>query len=152
MSTITYKTSNTKEQNAQRLIVLVPLGNLNEVIYGRQIWDLAHHSYRFVLYLTVAQNDDEFLFAQHRMVRLAAITHDRLIKVQTKIEIQTNWLHAIKRVCQPGDTLVCRSDHQLTYHIFWRRPIIDIIQASFDLPIIGLNVNINIPKNGNGHV
>jgi hypothetical protein len=134
---------NSVSSSTKRLVVIVPDGELDETHFAHQIWELAQIHRSRVLYFTVARNDDELMFSQHRMTHLAAATHDFRTPVSTQVDFQGNWKRALKRVLRPEDVVVCQEGQVILQRVFWHKPLRELLARYCQVPIYTLPSNKN---------
>jgi hypothetical protein len=91
----------------QRLIVLVPAGEVDEHALARRVWELAASSGLSVLYLALSPDADQVSTQCLRLVNLAALTSYPRVRADTNVHSEKNWSKVLRRTLQPGDLLVC---------------------------------------------
>ena len=121
-------------QNTKRLVVLVPKPEINSLVLGRKIWDLARPRRIKVLYLHVARNLDEELRALHTMAELSAVTHDPMLQVDTQVLLNKSWPDVIKRIWTPGDLIVCFANQTINEHFLRHKPISLVLETKLHVP------------------
>ena len=95
---------------AKRLIVLVPLPEVDEAVLARRIWTMALRGRSEVLYVALVHDADEEARARRSLALLASITRDDRLRVATHLAFQSNWLKALRPLYQPGDAIVCMAE------------------------------------------
>ena len=98
----------TSGANSGRLIVLLPACLANHLDLARKIHGMALRDRRDVLYLTLIDDQEDFLPMTRCMTTMAAMTGGNLLNVQTKTVLAVNWLPVLRELYQPGDVLVCQ--------------------------------------------
>jgi hypothetical protein len=94
----------------QRLIILVPTGEVDEHALARRVWELAASSGLSVLYLALSPDADQVSTQCRRLVNLAALTTYPRVRADTNVHSEKNWSKALRRTLQPGDLLVCLAE------------------------------------------
>ena len=106
----------------QRLIVLVPDIDFDEIVFGKAVWHLAAEPKKEVEVLAVVRDPDSELRAVHRTTALAAVIRDTRIRIRTHIVYHRSWLAALRGLWRPGDLLVCLATHQVRVHLLGKQP------------------------------
>jgi hypothetical protein len=145
---IEQKTHKTEIPFVKRLVVIVPGGELNEIHFAHQVWELAQIHRSNVLFFTVARNDDELMSAQHRMTHLAAATHDFRTPVSTQVDYQASWTRSLKRILRPEDLVVCQADQVIPSLGFWHKPLHELLVQQFSVPVYTLSSRKNGKPSG----
>ena len=120
---------------AKRLVVVVPKGHFNEEELAHKVWQLASTTYLPILFLSLSTDPDGAAYLRRRLVTIAAITAFGEVKATTSIQEGRGWLQAIQRILQPGDLLVCLSEHQVPFRLIGRKALGDILATSLHMPI-----------------
>jgi hypothetical protein len=90
-----------------RLVVPVPISEVDEVDLGRIVWQLATAANVGVLLLAkVAGPEDEWQ-VRRRLTTLAALVRRRPEPVETAIVHQRTWIRALRLVLRAGDVVLC---------------------------------------------
>lgn len=100
-------TPSTLKLPAKRLIVLVPLSEVDEAVLARRVWTTALSTRSDVLYVALVNDADDEARARRSLALLASITRDDRLRVATHLAFQSNWLKALRPLVQPGDAIVC---------------------------------------------
>ena len=97
---------------ANRLVVLVPDMDLDEMAFSRRIWTLAAPSQLGVLFLGVCRVPSDEPRARRRLATIAALTRDDWVHVNTALAVEVDWLGAVRSVLAPlgGDLIVCHAE------------------------------------------
>jgi hypothetical protein len=106
---------------SRRLVVLVPRGGIAENALARRIWRLASASNLGVLYLTLSQDEEQVSYYRRRLTDLAMSTSDYKIRAYTNVSSGENWIDFVRRTLQPGDLVVCMTNHRFIHNFFQRR-------------------------------
>ena len=120
---------------ASRLVVLVPDIKLDELAFGRQIWELALSSCKDILFLGAVTTAGDELKILHRMATLSACAQDRRIHVQTHLEFGRSWQKAIRHIWKTGDLIVCCPDHAIRTNLFRHVSLGSLLAHDFHLPV-----------------
>ena len=121
--------------HAHRIIVLVPDFDINEIAFGRKIWDLALSTGCDILFLGVVQTIDDEWHTLKRITSLFAVSQDRRIQVDSRLEFGCSCQKAIRRVWQPGDVILCLEDHAVRGRLFGRKPLARELAHALNLPV-----------------
>jgi hypothetical protein len=141
MSQVISSSLATKQQEINRYIVLVPARNVDPLDIGRQVRDLCKQRVHHVLFLSVVREVNDHLHMLYLMNKLFSTTHDNLLSVETDVEVGIPWLQAIRAVYRPGDSFVCYQEHWVPWHLFWEKPIHEILVTDFKRPVQFLSQN-----------
>ncbi len=126
---------NVKLPSANRLVVLMPEYSVDVSALGRIIRALADHRVSNVLLLSVVKEPYAGVHIAHVLGYLYAMIHDPFLHVETSVLADTTWVQAIHKTCRPGDLFLCLSDHKVPWHIFWHKPIAELITDRLDAPV-----------------
>jgi hypothetical protein len=122
---------------AQRLIVLIPAGEIDEQALARRVWQLASCCGLSVLYLALSPDQDQVSYQRRRLAHMAAMTAYPHVQADTKVHLYKNWSEALRHFLKPGDLLVCLADDHP--HVFFRRkPLAQQLSANLGVPIYQL--------------
>jgi hypothetical protein len=120
---------------AGRLVVMVPNGNFDENEFVHRIWKLASITSLPILFLALSTDRESAVYLHRRLVIIAAVAAFGQVKTTTSIIVGKGWLRAIQRMLQPGDLLVCLSEHQVSIQVFGRRILGEYLSTSLNVPI-----------------
>lgn len=120
---------------SQRLVVLVPEGELDESTFTRRIWQLAASSNLKILYLARASQDTFIAYQRSRLAGLAAMTSDKDARAQVIVSTEKSWPKAFQKIRRPGDLLVCLESQKIPRGIVWRRPLGELLARSASVPV-----------------
>lgn len=109
--------------SSRRLVVLIPRGDFAEDILVRRIWRLASASGLGVLYLTLCPDEEYIPHYRRRLTNLAMMTSDNKLRACANVISENNWGDVVKRIQQPGDLLVCMTNHQVAQNLIKRRKL-----------------------------
>jgi hypothetical protein len=122
----------------QRLVVLVPEGEIDENAFARRIWQLAVSLSLNIMYLAKALDDHQAVYQRRRLAGLAFITSDEGIQVQACVSTELSWTKALEKTQLPGDLLVCLASHQIPNHIIGRISLGKLLSKSVSVPVYTL--------------
>ena len=125
---------------ANRLVVLMPEYPVDVTALGRLIRDLANQRFSDVLLLSVVKEPFAGVHMANVLGYLYAVTHDPFLHVETSVQADTTWMQAIHKTWHPGDLFLCLSDHKIPWHIFWHKPIAELITNRLDAPVFVVKV------------
>lgn len=120
---------------ANRLLVLVPDLDMDEVVLAQRVWSLAQPRALPVLYLGISAGPVRESSVRRRLATLAAITRDNRILVESRYLPVHNWLEAIQAVCRPGDLIVSPPDRALALPSNGHRSGRKRLSAIVDAPV-----------------
>lgn len=131
-----------------RLVVPVPVSDLDEAGLSRRVWEvLLAANLQVLLLARVDQPDEEFL-VRRRLTTLAALLRRRNGGVETSIVHDRTWPQALRRACETGDVVLCPTADRLERN--GRAPLADRVVDELRLPayvLEDLSVNlIDRPK------
>jgi hypothetical protein len=127
----------------RRLVVLVPLDEMNEFEFGHKIWEIARSHHADVTFLSIARDDDEYMRLQHRLNHIEAVCKDRKIQINRVVKYKAGWQKTLRQTVGPGDLIIFFEDQTLQYRIFWREPLKDWLGKNIDVPVTLLTVSSN---------
>jgi hypothetical protein len=122
--------------NARRLIVLVTDLDVDDIVLGRRIWDIARSAHTDVTYLCVVRHWGDELKAIHKLTQLLSVTNDPTFRTETLIKAETSWLKAIREIRRPGDLIICGQSQRRSSHLPWRTPFYRSLFDRLQIPVI----------------
>ncbi len=137
---------NAKLPCVSRLVVLLPEYPVDLSTLGRIIRDLANGRVSNVLLMSVVKEPFAGVHMANVLGYLYAMTHDPFLHVETSVQADTTWMQAIRKTWHPGDLILCLSDHKVPWHIFWHKPIADLIADRMDVPVFVVAVQNGLYK------
>jgi hypothetical protein len=122
--------------NVKRLIVLVSDIKVDEIAFGRHIWDIAKPARIDVTYLCVVRHWGDELQAAHKMTQLLAVTNDPMFRTEILVKAEISWDKAIREIQRPGDLILCDSSQGLPGSLFWKKSLNRVLSSRLQIPII----------------
>jgi hypothetical protein len=122
---------NTSLENGCRLIVLIPPDSDYNAA-TRRVWELATATAHRVLFLGLCRDTAQEPSLRRQLVTISALVGDGRVRTESKVEIGTDWVEAVKRNYQAGDMIVCFAEQQAGV---WHRPLSQILQSNFKAPV-----------------
>jgi hypothetical protein len=113
------------------LIVLVPPDS-DSSSFTRRLCKLAAETNSNILLLSVCSDANQELALRRELVTVAALIRDARLYVETRVEVGTDWLAAVKQSYQKGDMIVCIADQSIGFR---RRPLSQLLESTFQAPI-----------------
>ena len=120
-----------------RLIVLVPSRGINHNAMAHRIWSLASPCQINVLFLSLsnkagAEEEDD---TRIHLATLASMTRDENVQVETRIEVDDNWVSAVRKVWQPGDAVICAAEQSVKLCGAGWQPLSGVLEHLLDIPV-----------------
>lgn len=116
----------------QRLLVLIPADSDYSAM-TRQIWQLAKTTDSTnVQLLSLCRDILEEPALRRGLVTMRALIQEGGFSVETRVEIGTNWVDAIKRNHQKGDLVVCFAEQRAG---LLQRPLSQILQSNLNVRV-----------------
>lgn len=119
----------------QRLVVLVPPGEIDETILARRVWQLANSSCFNVLYLALSPDGTQTAYQRRRVVSLASMTSGQRFHSHGSVSTERNWQQALEHALQPGDLLVCLASHKIPKHVMWHTLLGKQLAITMGIPV-----------------
>src|SRR5512138_2494886 len=94
------------------LIVLVPPDS-DSSSFTRRLCRLATETNSNIQLLGVCSDANQELALRRDLVTVAALIRDARVYVETRVELGTDWLAAVKQSYQKGDMIVCIADQSV---------------------------------------
>jgi hypothetical protein len=113
------------------LIVLVPPDS-DSSSFTRRLCKIAVETNSNILLLGVCSDANQELALRRDLATVAALIRDARVYVETRVEVRTDWLAAVKQSYQKGDMIVCIADQSVGLR---RRPLSQILESTFQAPI-----------------
>ena len=121
--------------SARRLIVLIPAGS-NQASETHRIWKLADATGARVLLLGLCRALAEEPGLRRQLVTMAALMGNSRVSAETKVEIGTSWVNAVRSSYQAGDRIVCFAEHR---EGLLNRPMQQILEAKLNVSVYVLS-------------
>ena len=138
---------------ARRLVVLVPVMEVDEARLAQRIWMLASANRSDVLYVTLVREPDDESRARRRLATLAALTRDEWISVETRVQPARSWPRMVRPIVQRGDLLVCHAEQTVDTFGFRRRPLAPELAAAINAPVVVLSgMSLESPPHGSNRI
>jgi hypothetical protein len=118
-------------ERSNRLIVLVP-PDADCATITRRICKLASETKSDVQLLGLCKDPAQELALKRELATVSALIRDTKVFAETKVEVGTNWLGAVKRNYQDGDAIVCITDQSIGIR---QRPFSQILESTLRAPI-----------------
>jgi hypothetical protein len=115
----------------RRLIVLVP----SEAAYTsltHRVWELAHASGCQVLFLSLCADEMQEASVRRQLITMSAMVQDGRVCAESRIEVGSDWVHAIRSNLQDGDMIVCFAEQRTG---LLRKPLSQVLQANLNAPV-----------------
>ncbi|HBY08337.1 MAG TPA: hypothetical protein DEH22_11300 [Chloroflexi bacterium] len=119
----------------QRLVMLMPAGEIDEHALIQQIWQLAAGSQLPIVYLGLEPQEEQFAAQQRRLSELAFLTSGQEVRARAIVSAEKSWPEALTGILQTGDLLVCLADHEVTNHIVGSRGLGKLLVESLSVPV-----------------
>lgn len=119
-------------QPAHRLIVLLPPSEVDTTQVARKIRELANAFQCHVQFLGLTNDPASEPALRRQIVTLSAMVEDAHIFVDSKIELGSNWLDAVRFECHEGDVIVCFAEQSFGTS---REPLHKSLEASLGATI-----------------
>src|SRR6266498_4387835 len=113
-------------ERSGRLIVLIP-EDVDCSRVTRRIWELANTTGSTVQLLGLCRDTTEEMSLRRELVMVSALIQDAKIAVETRIEIGTNWLKAVKNNYRDGDMIVCIAEQSIGIR---RQPLSQLLEST----------------------
>jgi hypothetical protein len=120
---------------SQRLVVMVPRGNISENALARRVWQLASTSGLGVIYLALSPDEEQVPYFRRRLADLAMMTSNYNLRAYTHMSSESNWVSVIKKIIQPGDVLVCMANHMVSHHLVQREKLGEELVQMNSVPV-----------------
>jgi len=121
--------------SARRLIVLIPAGS-DHASETRRIWKLADATGARVLLLGLCKALAEEPGLRRQLVTMAALMGNGRVSAETRTEVGTSWVNAVKSSYQAGDRIVCFAEHR---EGVLNRPMQQILEAKLNVSVYVLS-------------
>jgi hypothetical protein len=119
----------------QRLVVLVPYMDVEEIKFAREIRSLAVSERTPVTLVTLVSDADSELSAKRRLATMASLVRDPLFKLDTMILWGSSWLRPLRKILNPGDLIICPAEVTVSKNLFNRQPLGKVLENSLPVPV-----------------
>ena len=116
---------------ARRLIVLVPPEADCSPLTHR-VWELAHASGSQILFLSLCTDEAQESSLRRQLVTMSAMIQDGKVHATARVEVGSNWVHAVRLHLQTGDMIVCLAEQRIGLR---QKPLSPILQDNLDAPV-----------------
>jgi hypothetical protein len=123
---------------AQRLVVLVPPGEIDETSLARRVWQIASGSRCDVFYLALSPDALQSAHQRRRLADLSVVTSGKNVHAHAHVSAEKSWQRALEKILKPGDLLVCLASHMITRHLAWRVPFGEQLVTTAGVPVLML--------------
>ena len=118
-------------EKLRRLVVLIP-ANTDFTMLSRRIWELANSTNSSIQLLSLCKDGSQEPRIRRELVTLSALIQDAKVSVETKVEIGTSWIDAVKRNYEDGDMIVCIAEQTTGIR---RQPLSQILASNLKAPV-----------------
>jgi hypothetical protein len=125
--------------SVRRLVVLIPDADTDESELAQQIWSMASRRELSVLLLGLSKNAGSGPRARSRLATLAALTRDKTVHVEIKLEIGADWLQALRSVHRYSDLILCHAEQHIAAGGVRRKPLSRWIAKELNEPVCVLS-------------
>jgi hypothetical protein len=123
--------SPSEPRSIRHLIVLVPYDS-DYTAATRKIWKLANTLGAQVQFLGLCKDATQEPGLRRGLIAMASLLQDGKVTAGLKVEFGTNWVEAVKRNYQAGDTIVCFAEQRAG---LLHRPLSQVLQSNLNAPI-----------------
>jgi hypothetical protein len=125
----------TERENDRRLIVLVPGCLANNIDLAYKIHWMASAENAGVLYLVLADDEEQMLTIARNMATMKAVTRGRWLVVESRLVLAGQWFKTLREICRPGDIVVCQEEQQIATGFLRSTPAAAFLHDALDRPI-----------------
>src|SRR5512145_194808 len=115
--------SQSEPRSIRHLIVLVP-SDSDYTAATRKIWKLANTLGAQVQFLGLCKDATQEPGLRRGLIAMASLLQDGKVSAGLKVEFGTNWVEAVKRNYQAGDTIACVAEQRAG---LFHRPLSQIL-------------------------
>lgn len=130
--------SGQKTENINRIVVLLPNEDVNEVKISRAIRSMALQESANVLLVSLARNSEAELPARRRLATILSLVRSPQITVTAQIPVGRSWIIAIEKVAKAGDRIVCPAEVDVPTGFNRSDRLPAVLSRELDLPVITL--------------
>jgi hypothetical protein len=144
-ASLTHQTSSYKDlEAASRLIVLVP-AEVNFTAVTHRVWELARATGCQILFLSLCTDGAEESSLRRQLITMSAMIQDGKLCVEARVEMESNWVNAVRSEAQEGDLIVCLAEQRAG---LLHRPLSQILQSNIKAPVYILSglVSQDLPR------
>ena len=95
---------------AGRLVVLLPVQELEGAKISRAIWSLASPRRLDVLLISIVNDLESELSSKRDLATIGALIQEPNVKVNSLVVYEKSWIKAAAQVVHPGDVIVCPAE------------------------------------------
>lgn len=119
----------------QRLVVLVPEGELDDNLLARRVWQLASAAKLKVIFLGLADRAENEAPVRRRLALLAAAVQQGEVEARASAASGKSWRQAVQEALRVGDVLVCVGEHRVRRFGLRRQQLGEALAKSFGTPV-----------------
>jgi len=123
--------SQSEPHPVRHLIVLVPADS-DYTAATRRIWKLATTLGAQIQFLGLCKDAAQEPGLRRGLIALASLLQDGKVSAGLKVEFGTNWVEAVKRNYQAGDTIACFAEQRAG---LLHRPLSQILESNLKVPV-----------------
>lgn len=120
---------------SNRLVVLTPDQDMDEVHFSRDIWSFALSKKMDVVLVTIARNAEEIHSAQLRLATIGSMIRDPFVQVDSEVIHTRSWIKAAKKISRSDDAVLCPTELTLAEGLGKRRAMSEILSENLKLPV-----------------
>ena len=118
-------------ESCRRLIVLVP-PDIDYSAATRRVWEHSNATGMRVQLLGLCRDAADEPGSRRGLVIMASLLQGSDVSADIKIEFGTNWVEAVKRICQVGDVILCFAEQRTG---LLHRPLSQILQSNLNASV-----------------
>jgi len=121
-----------------RLVILVPGQGLEALALAQWLASPVSLHRPSILFLSVVQSLNEEPCARLQLSDLIALTSGFLVKIESELILEKNWVDAVCEVWQPGDLVICYAGQTISIPGGTRYPLGVALSNRLDAPVFAL--------------
>lgn len=121
-------------QSPQRLVVLVPNPDVDEIKFSWAIRRLANPANLDVLLVSIVDDVESELAARRSLVTICSMVNEFKYNVDFRVVWDRSWIHAARDLAAPGDLFICPPEVTIRTGFRKREPLDAAIARSLNVP------------------
>lgn len=121
----------TAPEPIHRLVVLVP-AEANYAAVTHRVLELANTLGDQILFLSLCEDEVQESSIRRQLITMSAMIRDGRVYADTRVEVGSNWVSAVRSDLHDGDMIVCFAEQRTG---LLQRPLSQVLGANLNIPI-----------------
>lgn len=119
-----------------RMIVLIPDQDVDEVRIGRKILSQAFLKRLDVVLVSLVQDPENKYMARRRLATMMTLLRGPLLSVETKVFVGRSWVRAVAQIKRYGDLIYCPAELTDLSSAGVRKPLDEVLKKALSIQVV----------------